>query len=683
MKVVCCLCLLLITAVAGCTEAKSPPPARRDFYGDPLPNHALARLGSVRFRPRASVWAMDISPDGKLVATGTIPGSVDNEVELWNPTDGMKVGSLLADRDTNNILSLTFSPDGKRLAVSHGCRVEIFDVKTSTSLCEFDRQTDRRGFWSLRWSPDGKLLAAARPSERPAVWLWDASTGRRLYIIEHPSKRKLDAFEGQCVAFSPDSKRLAATAKAALLIFDTKTMNTVQTLDLTGSLVRSVAYSADGKLIATSVGPLPGRVASDDEAGAVRVILWNTSGEVQREITCDRQGRVSFTSDSKMLLLSGFSGPVSAWDVATGELRYTIDRRGFVGRPLSLSADGRMLATADQRIGLWNPATGESLYSHNTHGSSVFTACFSPDGKTVLTGSGDGTVRAWQPDTGRPLKALELDSESPMGIHALAHNGMFVAAGADNGAAYVLDATALKLRGALRPKKVTFQTEQFFAMPSGNPANSLMFLPSGDLLSSLGTGALEVWDVAGLAHKRTLIEPTSPAISIVVSRNGKRAGVPTGQNIELWDLDPPRQRHVFAGVGLFSSPSAFSNDGSRLVTAVPNPRARRFEPGEAALVRLWDCETGEALWTAAKPISSPSVFAYSPDGKFIASSGLSDQNLVHLWSAADGTHLLKLEGHLDMVRDLDFSPDGKRLVSASQDTTPLVWDMTPALRKLR
>src|SRR5262245_57179569 len=85
-------------------------PPRTDLYGDPLPEGAIARMGSVRWRHCSSILAVRFSPDGKILATG----GNDSIIRLWNATTGQELRQLAGHRQ--GVYSLTYSPDGRTLA---------------------------------------------------------------------------------------------------------------------------------------------------------------------------------------------------------------------------------------------------------------------------------------------------------------------------------------------------------------------------------------------------------------------------------------------------------------------------------------------------------------------------------------------------------------------------------------
>ena len=96
-------------------------------------------------------------------------------------------------------------------------------------------------------------------------------------------------------------------------------------------------------------------------------------------------------------------------------------------------------------------------------------------------------------------------------------------------------------------------------------------------------------------------------------------------------------------------------------------------------VQLWDVDSGDRLW-ATVPIRSPWCLAISPDGRLIASGS---DSTIDLWSAATGKKVFEFPGHLDEIRALIFSPDGKKLISGAMDMTVLVWDLSPAIERVQ
>src|SRR5438477_582964 len=91
------------------------------------------------------------------------------------------------------------------------------------------------------------------------------------------------------------------------------------------------------------------------------------------------------------------------------------------------------------------------------------------------------------------------------------------------------------------------------------------------------------------------------------------------------------------------------------------------------MVKLWDAATGVALQTLEGHTAQVNAVTFSPDGKLLVSA--SDDHTVRLWDVATGAALQTLEGHTAQVDAVSFSPDGNLLASASLDRTDRLWDV--------
>jgi WD40 repeat protein len=165
--------LLIVASIAGQAtgQQNSSPRVERqshgvDAFGDPLPDGALARLGTVRFRQGNSIHTLAISPDGKIIASAGSPSTI----QLWDALTGKRIRCLESSEPW--IYSLAFLPDGKTLLSSgEGQAILFWDVATGKQIRRIPKAGSR-----LAIAPDGKRMASA-DSLSVSVRIWDVASG--------------------------------------------------------------------------------------------------------------------------------------------------------------------------------------------------------------------------------------------------------------------------------------------------------------------------------------------------------------------------------------------------------------------------------------------------------------------------------------------------------------------------
>ena len=162
--------------------------------------------------------------------------------------------------------------------------------------------------------------------------------------------------------------------------------------------------------------------------------------------------------------------------------------------------------------------------------------------------------------------------------------------------------------------------------------------------------------------------------AVAFSPDGKRlASVGSGE-VKLWEAQTGQELLSLPFKGLVNTITfgsvAFSPDGRRVATSGgengENGTGPRQRPG---VVKVWDASTGQELLTVKHPSRLYGV-AFSPDGKRLASASGAGWT-VKVWDAQTGQEILSFQGGSIRVA---FSPDGKRLATGSSDTTVRVWD---------
>jgi WD40 repeat protein len=296
------------------------------------------------------VLTVALSLDGKTLASG----SADKTVKLWDAVTGQEKATLRGHVDA--VSSVAFSPDGKTLASGSGVwdeqkyqyvagEVRLWDVTTGQQRDVLQGATSPVAF-----SPDGKTLASG--SKDGTVKLWDVGTRQEKATFGGGRAGFLS-----CVVFSPDGNTLASSK---LELWDVSTGRAKARLTSRTVPVRSVAFGGDGKTLVSSGGdpPRDGRMSGHDVFRA-EVILWDVGTRQERTTLRGHTSSVpslAFTGDGKTLATGSEDATVKLWNVLTGQARATLKGHSGAVNAVVFSADDQLLATgsADGTVKLWD-----------------------------------------------------------------------------------------------------------------------------------------------------------------------------------------------------------------------------------------------------------------------------------------------------------------------------------------
>jgi WD40 repeat protein/serine/threonine protein kinase len=319
----------------------------------------------------------------------------------------------------------------------------------------------------------------------------------------------------------------------------------------------------------------------------------------------------------------------------------------------------------------WEYRLLDNLFNHlgqrtfHGHTGTVFSVCFSPDGRRLASASGDGTVKVWDTDRGQEIFTTKERYNFWVTSVSFSPDGRRLASGGL--------ITYEDQPGEVKVWDVDKGQEILNLKGHSIGVTSVSFSPDGRRLASASAdGTVKVWDVDRGQEVLTFKGPTTGVRSVCFSPDGRRLAGASGSldrqgrslpgEVKVWDAD--RGQEVLS-LKTHTNPVCrvcFSPDGRRLASASAD-----------GTVQVWDTDRGqEVLTLKGKHVGFTSV-CFSPDGHRLAGAG--GDKMVRIWNANTGQEALTLKGHTGPVFSVCFSPDGHHVASASQDKTVKVWDV--------
>jgi WD40 repeat protein len=700
----------------GETSATRQAPARTDRFGDPLPEGAVFRPGTLRLRHAGPLDHLAFCPNGKRIASLSYSKDL---VRLWDRATGKQATAL----PTCAVYPFfAFSPDGKTLAVNGQAGLCLCEAATGT----IRHQAVGQHFSRFGFSPDSRTLYALGFQR---ICLWDVATGRRL------GKWPTDEPETDSATLSPGSRLVAYFGQKDCHIrrWDLRSRRKAGDWQMAGKApLTAAAFSGDAQVLAVGCGDR-----------FIRLYRTATSKELRRweaqakAVVCFAGiDSVAFAPRSHLLATVDGDKVLRLWNWVTAE-----EVRHFPGvaGPITFSAGGKVLAAGgvDFRVRLWDVATGRDLCPASALAGGITGVSFSPDGRLLAASSDRNQVRLYEPATGKELGRLpgcRAYAFSPDGrLCALRHRGasggwsvglyepatgkeQVRRAGAGKNealAAWSLDGKFLlttnpndsfrlmrrwdgvtgkklsevRLRGRVNQSAATFSAagrtiallnyrEQVVRLVAGATGKELRRLP-GCVREVDFHMVRKAWNsscsMTGQIHVLPLFAPNAET----VLTGGQ------GNMLLVWDVAAGRVRFRMHADAFTPYRPTFSPDGERL--AIENSQG---------VLCLLDVATSKVLLRLDRRRNDLNLhdaerWGFSRDGRVLAvahgnslwerpsESGQVTHGRLVLREVLTGGLIMAWAGHgRGEITEMNMSPDGTRLVTRNTDGTALVWDAT-------
>ena len=644
----------------------------------------------------------------------------NSEYPRWELPEGakMRLGK-------GRINKIKFSPDDNRFAVATSIGVWIYDAKSGSIISLLKGK--RQNILDVAFTENGNTVIGVNAIGE--ILKWHTENGELIFTLSNENGLNLPT-----AVFTADGSRLYGTGVSDEKIYvwelnddlNTQVLAPILTelkldVEFEGGYVKIITISSDGRYLA-----IPRQNDNHNDVFPIQILDAHTGKLLfERSAQSNEWVRVralAFSPDSKTLAACADS--IYLWNTDATDVKATFKALDTSFYALAFSPNGKLLASgcSDGSVRLWNATTqkeglGGKIGQYmptlklKGHKEAVNILAFSPDGKTLLSGSDDATIKSWDTTTGRNIYTCPGHMEGISSIAVSEQTNILTSLDSyptqvrlwdiENGHQLSASYFGFISSGTISPNATTITLDEFsdrnlrlwdiqnrryriYLKGHGYTSESLLhteiaFSKDEKMLAtspSKGTiGEIHLWDIASQSNsifsrfffnaktirpKHTLKGHRGVVNSLVFSPDGKiLASGGDGDIINLWDLETLNSHQKLAVDRNYTRSLAFSTDGKILASR------------GAEKIICWESTTGKQISTWSGRSTFMAIH-FSPDDRILVSGNNNGE--VKLWDVYSGNLLSTHKVHTHQINDLRFLRNGKTLVTASGDGTILLWN---------
>lgn len=508
----------------------------------------------------------------------------------------------------------------------------------------------------IAYHPDGKQLAST--SADGIIKLWDIESNECTHTLTMVGGSD---FAKLPLLYSPDGAWLVSCADDdAIEVWDTQTGQLLRSIKTDEGSIQTVTWGDDGRSLIVLLG-----YVDDDDTDMNTAIVWNTETnhstvvQLDEETNFDNIPSYVLTPDAQSVMVLWNDGDIERFNVETHDCDLVLQGHEEQINDQVFSADQTMMLTGsdDCTIKLWDLETGECLRTFNGHDREIVSLVFSTDEQQFVSASHDRTTKLWDIESGKCLQTME-EHDGWVTAVAMSPDGQQIASGSDD--------ESIKLWDAESGECV--QTIEGYSLY----VKSVSYNPDGTLLAAgVSWRHVDIWDIETGVRLHSLYGHDGQVTSVTFSADGEQVVSASSDNqVKIWDIK--------TGECLSTLDAGEEWMQHNVVCHHPMTSQIAYSANDYTIC-IWDTQSEVMINTLSGHSDDVIALAYSRDGTKLASSA--EDETIKLWNLETGQCIRTLQcEELESASDLEFSSDGRRLVSCSYIGEVITWDCTIGVR---